>query len=91
MADFSGILNDLRAEERTITARLDKIRAAITALVGVGGGARRGRAPGRRGPGRPKGAGKRRGRPKGRKMSAATRARMAAAQRARWAKRKAAK
>ena len=66
----------------------DKVEAAIVAL---GGPRRRGRPPGRRGPGRPPGSGKKKAAkvaPKRKGMSAAQRKATAARMRAYWAARK---
>lgn len=86
MAGFQNVTATLRKVEAALEKELGQVRAAIAAL-GDGGGAKRGRPAGKRGPGRPKGSGK----VGKRKLSAKARKAISDAQKARWAKKKAGK
>jgi hypothetical protein len=86
MAGFQNVTAALRKAEATLEKELGQVRAAIAALSD-GGGAKRGRPAGKRGPGRPKGSGK----IGKRKLSAKARKAISDAQKARWAKKKAGK
>ena len=79
MATMDTVLEQLQLARSTVQEEIGRLDAAIQALGGTNGGARR--------RGRPARSGSTAARPAGgrRTMSAAARARIAAAQRARWA------
>lgn len=77
MAPLNRVIKELRSEQQRLEKELERVNAAIGALLSLNS---RGRGRGRR-----HAAGRRAVRPQ-RHMSAAARRRIAAAQRARWAK-----
>lgn len=88
---FDGVLNQLQAEERSLSNRLERVRQALSALSGLDGeapetGRRRVTRRSRKAP-NPDAATN--GKRKRRRMSAEARAKIGAAQRKRWAAQKA--